>query len=148
MFKVLLLELVKLYAKNLIGTPKENKRYSGYFIGFFVIVALILLVIADYIYIYNSIEYIAYVGVLLKISTSLFLMAGIIKLCALWLHWKKKQSELSSDITDFPSVTNDILPVVISMIPIGVVAYIIWVKVQVRFSGKTGKLRASLLRML
>lgn len=146
MLKFLLLELVKAYLTNTIPPPKEEKRYSNYFIVTFVIVALLLLMLADYIYIYDEFRYVPYLKSLLITSTTLLLVAVVIKLSSLYLNQKKHHEELLG-IKDLPSVITEIVPVVVSMIPVAVVGYILWAKIQVKFPGKAKRLKSTIKRL-
>lgn len=148
MLKLLLLELLKSYL-SVSTQKKEKKRYSNYFVGSFAVIALILLMIADYIYIGNNIRYISYLGNILLISTTFLVVAVVIKLICLWLELEEKQ-EKPQELLDSRGLSNifkDIVPVLVSMIPISIVAYILWAKIQVKFFGKKVDLKNALLSL-
>ncbi len=147
MLKFLLLEVVKFYVNNLTRPKQREKRYCHYFIGGLAVVGLIILIIADYIYIYEAIDYTPYLATLLIISTSLFLLAVIIKLVSLWLNRKERREEIVADSGGISSLAKDILPVVVSMIPVGIIAYVIWSKIQVKILGKKLNLKDSIKRL-
>lgn len=147
MLKFLLLELVKAYVRK-ITTPKQpEKQYSHCFIAFFSIIALFLLIGADYIYLYDVTNYLPYVATLLKISTILFLLSVLIKLISVWLCKSEKKREIA-ETGSLPQVVFDCLPTIVSMIPVGIIAYVLWAKIQVKVLGKNTCLKDSLNRLI
>lgn len=138
MLKFLLFQLIKSYITTTTAPVKEEKRYSNYVIGAFGVVALLLLVVADYIYLYGELEYMAYMRILLITSTLLLVSAVIIKLFCLWFNRKAKSQQLLHE-QGLSRVVSEVLPIVVSMIPVGVIAYVIWAKIKTKFSGKTIK---------
>ncbi len=145
MVKLLLIELIKFY----VTTPvvKEKKRYSNYFIGTFIGIALILLILVDFIYIFDEVGYMIYMKDLLMVSTFFLVAAGIVKLLSLWVHRQARLEELSG-MDGLPRVIKELLPVVVSMIPLSLVAYVIWAKIQVKFFGRTVQWKSTVKRLL
>lgn len=137
MLKFLLLEIIKAYTKKLIMPRERKKQYSHYFIAFFSVVGLVLLLIADYIYFYSVADDApSSIGVLLIISTALFILALAIKLVCLWLNRKEIEEQEVLDTGGIVSLAKDFLPIIVSMVPVGIIAYIIWAKIQVKVFGK------------
>jgi amino acid transporter len=147
MLKFLLLELVKAYTKKLIMPRERKKQYSNYFIAFFCVVGLILLLIADYIYLYSIEDYTSSVSVLLIISTAFFLLALAIKLISLWLNRKELEDEEVLDTGGVVSLVKDLMPIIVSMVPVGIIVYIIWAKIQVKVFGKKLDLKTVVRRL-
>lgn len=147
MLKILLLQLLKAYVINVTAPKKEKKQYSHYFIGTFAVISVILLTITEYIFIYDQVDYMVFAKNLLKIGIIFLWIAVIIKLLSLWTNRKAKQAEYS-ETYGLSSMINDFIPVAISMIPISIIAYIIWTKIQIGFSGKKERWKNTLRRFL
>lgn len=143
MVKFLLLQIIKAY----IGAPRKKEPRSNFLVGFLAVIALIFLLLADYIYIYNAMDYVNYIGVFLKISTVLFVVAVLIKLFTLWLNQRNRERE-SLDVGGLSHIVTDALPILISMIPVSIVAYILWTKIQVKFSGRRERWKDSIRSLL
>lgn len=147
MLKFVLLELLKAYAKKLTMPRQREKHYSNYVIAILGVVGLILLIVADYIYLYDAEDYALYLPGLLKTSTAFFILAVITKLFSLWMNRKERQEEVVNSLA-ITSIAKEFLPIIVSAIPIGIIAYVLWAKIQVKVLGKKLSLKDSLKRLL
>jgi len=132
MFKFILLELVKSYAAN--ETPAK-KSYSHLFSGILFLIAFIFLAFADYLYLYNFLGHESGVQNFLIISTALFLIALLIQIFSMCLNRKNKRRALST-AGALQKVVAEVLPIVVRLAPVGIIGYVVWMRVRSKMGHK------------